>query len=327
MNTTTSETKIESNQENALKSTGPKTEEGRAISRMNALKHGLRSQQAVVQGLQVKESKEEFMELHQRFWEELEPVGPVEEMLAGQIVTLHWRMRRVWAAESGEIVLSVDEDSGNRNRKLTEDEERKLWPATGDTIKGMRDSTLGNSIIEKTLRELRVTVEQEGFLSETAVRKTGSALGGNYNDLTREMDWVRRKSQENPENLEAAALNAKQKTEALAFLDEELNRVMQDKARCVERDENAEKARGAASLMPSTGALERILRYETALERQLNRAMTQLERIQERRKGKEQQQGHFTKRTQIWRKYSVGQSSVFRRSNRFNGFRLASQNR
>lgn len=40
-------------------------------------------------------------------------------------------------------------------------------------------------------------------------------------------------------------------------------------------------------MLPSEATLDKILRYETALERQLYRAMNQLERLQRRRQGED----------------------------------------
>jgi hypothetical protein len=40
-----------------------------------------------------------------------------------------------------------------------------------------------------------------------------------------------------------------------------------------------------AAILPSAKTVDKILRYETALERQLFRAMTELERLQRRRTG------------------------------------------
>jgi hypothetical protein len=45
----TSKKKAGANRQNALKSTGPKTSEGRAAVRLNALTHGLLSQQTLLQ--------------------------------------------------------------------------------------------------------------------------------------------------------------------------------------------------------------------------------------------------------------------------------------
>ena len=105
MQNTTSVKQIAANQANAQKSTGPKTPEGRAVSKMNALKHGIFSKEVLVRGLNIKESSRELEELYERFWQEYNPVGPVEEMLVDQIVTAHWRLRRALRAESGEIAL------------------------------------------------------------------------------------------------------------------------------------------------------------------------------------------------------------------------------
>jgi hypothetical protein len=46
----TSEKQAEANRRNALKSTGPKTPEGKNAVRLNALKHGLLSQEILLPG-------------------------------------------------------------------------------------------------------------------------------------------------------------------------------------------------------------------------------------------------------------------------------------
>jgi hypothetical protein len=46
----TSDKKAEANRRNALKSTGPKTPGGKAAVRLNALKHGLLSQDILLPG-------------------------------------------------------------------------------------------------------------------------------------------------------------------------------------------------------------------------------------------------------------------------------------
>ena len=112
MQNTTSVKQIAANRRNAQKSTGPRTPEGRAVSKMNALKHGIFSKEVLVSGLNIKESRRELEELYERFWQQYGPVGPVEEMLVDQIITAHWRLRRALRAESGEIALSVDGGQG-----------------------------------------------------------------------------------------------------------------------------------------------------------------------------------------------------------------------
>ena len=58
----TSEKQAQANRRNALKSTGPKTPEGKAAVRLNANKHGLRSREVLLPG----EDEEALKELDSR---------------------------------------------------------------------------------------------------------------------------------------------------------------------------------------------------------------------------------------------------------------------
>ena len=94
------EKQLAANRRNAQNSTGPRTAQGREVSKMNAMKHGILSRQVLVSGQYYQEDREEFEALHRRFWEQLQPEGPLEEMLMDQIVTAHWRLRRAAVAPS-----------------------------------------------------------------------------------------------------------------------------------------------------------------------------------------------------------------------------------
>jgi hypothetical protein len=84
------EAQILANRRNALKSTGPRTHEGRAAVSQNAVKHGLSAQNDVI----CSENHAEF-DLHRaQILEELAPETPMESVLARRIVSLSWRLKR-----------------------------------------------------------------------------------------------------------------------------------------------------------------------------------------------------------------------------------------
>lgn len=91
----TSSAKAKSNRRNALRSTGPRTPEGKAKSSRNALRHGLLSREAVLQT----ESLQDFKRLRETLGDELAPVGELEELLVDRIAGAAWRLRRVIKAE------------------------------------------------------------------------------------------------------------------------------------------------------------------------------------------------------------------------------------
>jgi hypothetical protein len=94
------------NRRNAQLSTGPKTPEGKAAVRLNALKHGLTVEDAVI----FEEDREAFNDLFNTLLDDLLPVGPLETAFVHQIVMAQWRLARCRKLETGIFALSYDDD-------------------------------------------------------------------------------------------------------------------------------------------------------------------------------------------------------------------------
>jgi hypothetical protein len=92
----TSQKQRAANQANARHSTGPKTGEGKAVVRFNALRHGLLAHDVVLPG----EDADAFEHLVNQVRANLTPVGPVEEFLVDDIINAMWRLRRLARAET-----------------------------------------------------------------------------------------------------------------------------------------------------------------------------------------------------------------------------------
>jgi hypothetical protein len=84
------EKQIAANRDNARKSTGPRTEQGKRVSRMNALKHGIDAREEITCG----ESPLELHELAAEYDHEFQPVGLAERVLVDLLIRKDWLMRR-----------------------------------------------------------------------------------------------------------------------------------------------------------------------------------------------------------------------------------------
>ena len=109
----TSDKKAEANQRNALKSTGPKTPEGKDAVRLNALKHGLLSRETLLPG----ENEEALRELGERLRDELQPVGELENLLVDRIIASYWRLRRLGRVEAGIFAWELYGELAERARQ------------------------------------------------------------------------------------------------------------------------------------------------------------------------------------------------------------------
>ena len=115
------------NRENAKKSTGPKTAEGKAASKMNAIKHGLLAQDVVLRG----ESPDEFDALRDDLVDEIRPVGCLEIQLAERAAACFWRLRRAQRIEAGIYAhhqAHVEVEAAGEEIKATFDSNRRSPP-------------------------------------------------------------------------------------------------------------------------------------------------------------------------------------------------------
>lgn len=270
MSTTTSPAQIEANRRNAQHSTGPKTAEGKAASSKNATKFGILARQLIVQSQYLQESPEGF----QNFWtechEQLAPIGPLEEMLVDQIVALNWRMRRVRAAESGEIALNLDAGCGRRAKIHAHTAETEEWPHP-------------DTFVIKDLIQLREKIAQGGELSKAFIDRMAEDGEGNYPSLIGSLWRLHAQCSQNPGNLDPAALRESHKSKALDTLAEEIKKLSEQQITRRQNQAFEEQAQRNTEFIPRMDIVQRILRVEMALERQLFRAMQQLQQLQNRR--------------------------------------------
>jgi hypothetical protein len=81
---------IIANRRNAQRSTGPLTPRGKALASQNSLKHGLLARRNVI----APESQADYDLYKDQILGELNPLTPMESMLADRIVSLSWRLKR-----------------------------------------------------------------------------------------------------------------------------------------------------------------------------------------------------------------------------------------
>lgn len=88
--------RLAANKENAQKSTGPKTAEGKAHSAQNASTHGLYSAHLLQQG----ENHPHFIALRNALLDDLCPQNFLELAQADRIISLHWKILRLQQADN-----------------------------------------------------------------------------------------------------------------------------------------------------------------------------------------------------------------------------------
>lgn len=170
---------LRANRANAARSTGPRTDGGKAISRYNALKHGLAGAKVVMPG----ENPDEYSAFHQRLMSEFAPLSTVEEDLVDKVAATLWRLRRVPFLETAFFAYSQHKrlwDSDYLLDPILElsgvpaDLHEKVWapwkPEDRDTLKTVgrivEDALSANVLSKLSMYEARLLRQVERLLGQ-----------------------------------------------------------------------------------------------------------------------------------------------------------------
>jgi hypothetical protein len=103
---------IQANRLNALRSTGPRSDAGKAVSRFNALKFGVDARSLVIPGEDPAELEALTLDYRQTF----HPVGPLEDFLVETLVAGDWNRRRYSRIEAQLVrLLAASQDPAEEN--------------------------------------------------------------------------------------------------------------------------------------------------------------------------------------------------------------------
>src|SRR5438132_8909004 len=147
-----SERKRRANRENAHKSIGAKTVQGKERSKMNALKHGLSTEELLITVGELAEDPEKFRQLLAGLRAHGKPIGTLEDTLVQKIAGYLWKERRAQRFETGAIQREV----AYRRRVETERNTRPL-PEGFDAGEKLEESSQG---IQHLLDGLETAIEE-----------------------------------------------------------------------------------------------------------------------------------------------------------------------
>ncbi len=157
----TTEKQLNANRLNALQSTGPKTEKGKAIISSNAVKHGIFTKDLIVSSHLGKEDEGEYLEMLTNLIGCLSPQNQMESLLVEKIAIDFWRLRRVVRFEAGSIGKFLEEifnDFYSHPRKTNQEIDAE--------IEGKKEYLEWLSSYEKCLKRGEVSFDQPTWEGE-----------------------------------------------------------------------------------------------------------------------------------------------------------------
>jgi hypothetical protein len=273
---------------------GPKTDDGRAAVRLNAVRHGVLATTPVIPGL---ESAEDWEAHVAGISESLEPVGYLEAVLVARLAVTLWRLQRVVrfeqeliAVQQQEIAERVEEREAGLEGWRTLLQRPALGHADPAELPRLRTATRLLERLPNLADAAPLTGGEVGVLLLDMARRRDVNLDSlPVAGIPRDIAW-----EEYPgwtagllrEALAAVARRARRRLETV--LDEERDwlteRVAHAQETLARRELREQRIRGEL-LLPEAKGLEKLVRYEAHLNRQFYQALHELEALQTRRRG------------------------------------------
>jgi hypothetical protein len=320
----TTDKQIAANRRNALRSTGPKTSEGKAAVRHNALRHGLLSRDIFIDTGEGREDAQEYAALLEELRDALQPEGRLELILMEKIAVAYWRLCRAARAEVG-VLRRAFNGLGRPRREAQEEALRCDLEELDRDVESFRSAALlkdvgpfgGPTAVdlqresrEETHRRLRKHLPGVRHLVETLDRAIGEADGGELtaatvcqlerefcrsgttlieriDDVLSDDEWDNEMDEvpDDDESDDAIVIADADRKAVLQLLNTEREALWSVRDELEQYQDEAIEAARAASALPNDADFQRIQRYESVYERQFYQAMNQLERLQRRRLG------------------------------------------
>jgi hypothetical protein len=243
--------KLEANRRNSTRSTGPRTGRGKIIAKFNAVTLGLFAKHVAIPICDGYKPERDFRSLLDELHQEFQPVGFYEEWLVVKIAECMWRLRRAARCESGSVRRSAIWD------------DRTSWEDRSENRRSL-----------ELLLEVWA-LEQ----AEKALRGSGSLSRKNYQKVLSLVEEKRKCLQsEKPVEIDF------DREEFLACITDRRESLQSHyDGRTSIEDDRSDARFDYKSLLPE-GDMDRILRYEERMHRQIDWAVQRLLESQERRK-------------------------------------------
>ena len=118
-----SEAQLAANRANAQNSTGPRTPEGKNISRLNGTRHRVTQQVIIMPEPQM----QAYLDLHKEQQEAHKPADPIEKQLVQTVIDTQWRLNcgRAWEMS----LLADNHERFAGNTETDRSDVRQPWPA------------------------------------------------------------------------------------------------------------------------------------------------------------------------------------------------------
>jgi hypothetical protein len=287
-NSTTQFTIQEASSAGAVKSGGPNTNRGKARSRRNAVKHGIFAKVVLLEH----EPSAQFDDLLKGFREDFRPEGTVEEVLVEKLASLTWRYRRMLVAERAEIRAEQEHSSRAADREKQHREEViMLYTSPKEFEPGLVEMRENPIILKRCidlLKTLRIFIGARGFNPSMDDKIIRMVFGDKPMCSFRMMyclyddPMLMAKKEELKEYDLPLEERQKKFLEYLSGTIEDFEHYANIKKDMLAQLERLESSSGE---VPETPRLDRLLKYSTSLERDFERTLNQLERLQRIRRG------------------------------------------